>query len=306
MSDETLWLSHSQLETFEQCARRWELQKVRRVKQAPSEALVLGDAVHQAIETDGRAAIAGERRLGIPELVSLFSASLSVRLVADDPHKLLRSRENDLRLRGLALLRAYAEQFQAAYRPEEVEAPFPEVTLPSAYSGVPEVRFTGRLDARVGKTIVDFKTASKVWPEGAEHHKPQALAYLWADRMDRGEEAAATQVRFVVLTTTQWERRGETGYLASVDVRVAQPKAADVVGYGARVQRVAQQISAARRNGVFMANPGPLCGWCGVLGSCPIGRRWLAERGRTPAVPMVSAEGRPMAWDQREQLAEVR
>lgn len=303
MTTDVLTLSHSQLETFEQCPRRWELTKIHRVHQAPSEALIYGDAIHQAIEADGRAAVAGEQRHSIPQLVGTFSYVLGQRLAADDPQHLLRGRWSAMRLRGLATLRAYHEQFASAYHPDEVEAPFPEVLLPSAYSGVPDVRFTGRLDARVGRVIVDFKTASKAWAPGVEHQKPQALAYLWADALARGEEQAATTVRFVVLSATSVYRSDAPsdpdlpdGYVASVDIRATMPRRSAVEHYAQRVRSVAQAISVAKQSGQFSANTGPLCGWCGCLGSCPSGQRWLRSRGRTPAVPLVDgATGLPLA-----------
>ncbi len=58
-------LSHSTIEMFNGCPQRYFLTKIARVPQAPSEHLILGDAVHQAIQADGerirdhRAALSG-------------------------------------------------------------------------------------------------------------------------------------------------------------------------------------------------------------------------------------------------------
>lgn len=298
-----LRLSHSQIEAFEQCAYKWKLQKIDRVAQAPAVALIFGDAIHQAIEADGKAAVAGAQRLSLQALVTRFSLTLTDRLAADDRHGLLTPQRNAMMLRGLAILRQYVEQFQPTYHPTAVEEPFPEVLIPATYAGMPDVRFSGRLDARAGDTILDFKTAGKPWQPGIEHQKPQALAYLWADQRARDcdqSKTAATKVSFVVLTTTEWRNRNEMGYLASVDVRTTAPRTGQIMAYAQRVGSVARQIAEAKHTGRFWANTGPLCGWCGYLGSCKEGQKWLRLRERTPAVPMVNAAGAPVMWETKE------
>lgn len=299
---DVLTLSHSQMDTFEQCERRWQLTKVLKVRQAPAEALILGDAIHQAIEADGRAALRRERRFGLPQLIATFSVALGQRLQLDDPQHLLQPAWAQLRLRGMALLRAYHDEFAASYQPEAVEDTFPVVSLPAAYTGAPDVRFTGRIDARQGRAIVDFKTASKPWPVGIEQQKPQALAYLWADRQARAVTDAAREVRFVVLSATATlpaRAGGDVGYSAQVDVRVATPRTEAIEAYGERVRGVALRIAEVKRSGKAVAQTGPLCAWCGVLGSCALGRKWLRQHDRTPAVLMVSGQtGEPLSWQQ--------
>ena len=311
-TENTITLSHSQMETWQQCPRRWQLQKIHKVAQAPSEALIFGDAIHQAIEADGRAAVAGLKRLTTAELVGVFARALRVRLDGEDPQRLLDVQTRvAMRLRGLATLRAYHEQFAAGYQPQEVEAPFPEVTLAPTHTGAPRVRFTGRLDARTGEagegggTIVDFKTAGKPWAPGIEHQKAQATAYLWADREQRGEQAAR-QVRFVVLSATQsqwWGGRttDELLYDTLVDIRTTQRTPAQLDAYAGLVRDVAREIAETVAQTApgekFWARPGPLCGWCGVLGTCKVGRQWLRNRGKRPAVAMVNAAGTAVMWD---------
>ena len=300
-SPDVLTLSHSQMELFEQCERRWQLTKALKVRQAPAEALILGDALHQAIEADGRAALRRERRHGLPQLIATFSVALGQRLQMDDPLHLLQPAWMQMRLRGMALLRAYHDEFAPQYQPEAVEDTFPVVSLPAAYTGAPDVRFTGRIDARQGRAIVDFKTASKPWPVGIEQSKPQALAYLWADQQARSVSDAAREVRFVVLSTTPTltSRTGEVSYEAQVDVRVATPRPEAIEAYGERVRGVALRIAEVKRSGKAVAQTGPLCGWCGALGSCAQGRKWLRQHDRAPAVTLVSGQtGEPLSWQQ--------
>lgn len=45
-------LSHSTCELWSKCPKAYQLQKIERAPQAPSEALILGDACHSAFEAD--------------------------------------------------------------------------------------------------------------------------------------------------------------------------------------------------------------------------------------------------------------
>lgn len=291
----TLNLSHSQLETFEQCQAKWYFQKIARMPQAPSDALILGDATHHAIELDGKRRVATQSGLTLGALAAAFTHALEERLAKDDPWGLLRSKEREMRLRGVAMLRAYHSGFAPDYYPAAVEATFPDVLLePEDAAAMPAIRFTGRIDARAVDLIWDFKTAGKPWQKGVEHTKSQADAYLWADA--RGHERPASGVTFVVMSTRQ---TGPDGWVATVESRPTTRTPDQLAAYERHVRSVAGEIVAAKAapQPAFEAKTGPLCGWCGMLGACPQGRDWLRAKGRTPAVPVVNDRGEPVAWE---------
>ncbi len=281
-------LSHSQIETWQQCPRRWQLTKLDQVPQAPSEHLIFGDAIHQALEADGRSWI--EHRIHLPfgRLVALFSDALDRCLAAVDPRCLLAGKTPDLRLKGLATLRAYSEQIAPVYHPVAVEEEFDIALL---LDGGYTLHYAGRIDARTqpetsAPVIVDFKTASKPWPGGIEHSKPQAAAYLMADRTNE-RFPSATRVTFVVLATLGVGER----YECAPEFRTTTRSDALLDAYTQTIRRTADEIQIAAERKFFEARTGPLCGWCGVLGSCEAGKQWLLEQGRTPAVPVISREG---------------
>lgn len=300
-SDQTIrTLSHSQVETFSQCPRRWSLEKIERVPRAPSEHLLFGTAVHAAIEADGRRLQAGEAPLPLAALVAAFADGLTTEAVNADPLGLLDALHDTLRLRGLAVLRAYSERVQPHYRPVEVESAF-ELPIPAGPDTVrQDWAFTGRIDAltvRNGvRTIVDFKTASKRWLPGAEHAKDQASAYLWADATDCIAEAGEPQpergVTFITLPTFETT---DGGYTCVVDVRTTQRTPDDIDTYVARVGQVADRMTRVMRLGQATTKTGPLCGWCSCLGVCDEGRAWLRSHGRRPMVPLLSRDGEVIA-----------
>ncbi|MFI5274989.1 MAG: PD-(D/E)XK nuclease family protein, partial [Ktedonobacterales bacterium] len=113
----TATLSHSQMETWGQCRRRWYLEKVQRAPRAPASALLLGDAFHAALEADGRAACAGAERLSLEQLLTIGQEALGQRLATDDPERLLTDDDElSVALRLVAMLRAYVATVQAAYQ----------------------------------------------------------------------------------------------------------------------------------------------------------------------------------------------
>ncbi len=288
-------LSHSQIEQWQQCQFRWYLRYVAHAPAAPSEQLILGDAVHAAIAEDGVRRLEWiDRRLGLPALLQVFNEALEKRLAEDDPGKLLAGRVMDLRLRGLAILSVYVEQVQPRYTP----CARPEEQFEVAIPDLDGWRFTGIVDARIFAgtggipTIVDWKTASRPWPDGAEHQKAQATAYLWAERQRiDAHRAAASRVTFVVFTTTP--RSGQldpAGYTCSAEFRSTIRVPQQLAAYEELVRGTAHDITRRALSPVksVKTNTGPLCGWCPYLGSCPSGRFWLHSHDRQPAVPVVA------------------
>lgn len=279
-------LSHSQMELWEQCPFRWKLTRLDRIQRAPAEALILGDALHAAIQADGerRLTTIAHGKLGLPVLVAHFGAALDARLAADDPQGFLATRVPLLRLRGLAMLRAYVTRVQPQYVPVAVEESF---ALP-----IPDLAdtwtYTGRIDARTERagvvSIVDFKTSAKLWAPHLEESKDQATAYLWADRLAR-RQPRATRVTFIVLSTYTTQTGG---YGCTPDVRPTTRTTQQITGYARKVAQTARAMQSACETHVFPTKTGPLCGWCDCLGSCPSGQTWLRTQGRTPAVPVLA------------------
>src|SRR6185437_4274717 len=72
----TLALSFSQIETFTQCPQRWWLVKRANVRRAPGEALILGQAVHQAIEVDLRQRLEHQPPSDLAMLTAAFVAAI--------------------------------------------------------------------------------------------------------------------------------------------------------------------------------------------------------------------------------------
>ncbi len=285
-------LSHSQAEMWASCPRKWALAKLDKVPQAPSEALILGSAVHAAIEQDGIRAARREPRLPASALDLVFRDALRAEMLGTDPRGMLAPHQRTAMLcRGQAMLAAYVREVQPRYWPVATEAAF-EHDIPDS-----EWRFTGRIDARTVNArgdgvIADFKTASKPWPVGDEHHKQQAAAYLWA-ACEAGWEPAVKRVVFVVI---------DAG--GGVSQRPTERTPAQIDAYVAGVRQTAQAIEQAHATGDFPATPDAVsfgkrsqCVWCGCWGACSEGREWMRSHGETPVSRGIGRDGNAVAWE---------
>lgn len=298
-----LALSHSQVEIFQQCPRRWWLLKRTEAPHAPSEALILGHAVHQAIEADLTSRLKESAAPATLEtLAQAFEQALAARLAEDDPDGLLgEQRRAALLAQGPAVLLAYSERVAHQVSPVEVEGEFA-----FAHPDDPTITFTGRMDAVTeraewGRTIVDWKVTRRPWREGEEHRRIQADAYLWADQQrllanGAGSQAPSARVTFVTfppavpssVSATNGNGADPAGP-RMVDTRTTSRTPAQLRAYARLVLNVAARIRATERWGeeAFAARTSKLCGWCEVRGSCPVGRQYVRRNGVEAPVPEV-------------------
>jgi len=264
-----LWLSHSQIELWEKCPFAWYLTNVLKVPRAPAEALILGNALHAALEADGRQRIADKEQLGMQELAEIADQAMDDELAKADPSGLLsEAKRFNMRHRVQAMIVAYLNHVAPRYRPLTVEEAF-------SFDVDTLVHFTGRIDAQTANAIIDWKTSGKLWQPGDVDGKDQATAYLIARPEMR-------QVTFIVFSCHE-----STPDTCIVQSHIARRTDAQKIAYQAKIRATADDIMRAKKNNRFPLKPGPLCGWCGVLGSCSSGQTWLQTHHREPAVPLV-------------------
>jgi RecB family exonuclease len=291
------------VEIFQQCPRRWWLLKRTEVPRAPSEALILGHAVHQAIEADLTGRLKESAAPATLETLNqTFEQALAARLAEDDPSGLFDEQSRTaLRAQGPAVLAAYSERVARQVNPVEVEVEF-AFTHPDD----PTITFAGRMDAITeragwGRTIVDWKVTRRPWREGEEHRRIQADAYLWADQqrpLANGGEPQAPSARVTFVTFPP----AATGPISAangngadppgprtVDTRSTSRTPAQLRAYARLVLNVAERIRATESWGeeAFAARTSKLCGWCEVRGSCPTGRQYVRRNGVEAPVPEV-------------------
>jgi len=250
---------------------RWAHRYIYKTEAAPARPLVMGNAMHKAFELDGLAAWQNEERLGVAELNSIAQAALYDELHKADPRGLVPQADiDDMEARLAAIVEAYVERLQPAYKPIGQ----PEETFTLAIPDSPGWDFTGKIDARVlwgVRAILDFKSG-KPWKPGAEHYKPQATAYLWADR-DRNAAGHAEKVVFCLFPT---QPSGHE-YVSYPEFRKTERTPRQLDMYPRYLANVTGRIEDAKASGDFMASPSVLCSYCNYWHACPTGQAWTAS-----------------------------
>lgn len=278
-------LSASQLETYDACPEQWASQKMRDVERVePSEHLILGSAFHNTLEHDGKRRIMRSNPFSASELVHFFRRNLHDELALNDPAGKLAGISGTLESRGIAMLHAYSKEVAPKYWPIAVEDKF-EFLIPNVApdaNGEPWT-FEGRTDGRTrmkdGRIVlIDWKTASKPWPAGAEHDKGQATGYILSDLMT-GHTPCAEQVTFITFPTKWNEAEGR--FDCTVDMRPTKRTLSEVTAYLAHLQQVAREINRIRRGDMRVeTKPHWRCQFCVNLRHCDPGIQWMMARNR--------------------------
>jgi len=250
-------LSHSQLETWQTCPLRWKFQRVDKLPEEPQEALVLGIAVHAAIEADNRARLEGQ-----PAMTQDALAAKAQHTLQGSAESALAPLLPDLAARAGVILSVYARQVQPLFHPLAVESWF-RFDLPAH----PGWAFTGRIDALVqnnaGQTlIVDYKTGARGWGPGHEHRAAQATAYVWA-MQQAGRDMPVVVFIPLVVSASIW------GYTARYELRRTERTPEDIALYQRVIARVIGEMQEASVTSSYPARPGWHCRWCPYRSCCP-------------------------------------
>ena len=283
-------ISHSQLETFNACQYRWYLEKVRKVAQGPNTAFWLGTAFHEALEAFGQMSIAGERgnldTVLIDALVGIACQQLATERSLHDPsNQYVDEFQWDTMTTQLdSMLTAFVEQIAPTYHPLAVEQQF-------SFAVDDAVQCLGYMDAITPHAIVDFKTASAKsfgrWIVDGADDKPQATAYLLAqdDRVAKGLDVVRPQkATFVVFGC-------DAASPHRVDVRLFPTRRSEEekrlwLEEAAETAQVMRKIRADTVKPTH--NPTILCRWCGVAGSCTVGRDFVQRNRWKMEVPLLT------------------
>lgn len=280
-------ISHSQLETLNQCQMKWYLEKVMRVKQAPNVNFLLGNAFHESVEAYGNMVI-NHHEIFVnslaDDLIDVAYNRMSVDLLKDDPDiRYISQTERDTVKRQLStMLLAFVDHVVPTYQPLAVEHSFIVDLIPS-------VGFTGRIDAITAKAIVDFKTARSLekWQHnGGGDSKPQATAYLVAasELAKQDNSVYPSQVTFLVFACDPSDPSHVEIQAFPTKRDIAQKKlwSVDATMSANAMLDMKSGISTPKHN------TSPLCRWCGVIGSCDVGMSYVKRSGKPIEVPVTT------------------
>ena len=219
-------LSLSQVRTFIECGAKWAFRYLEGLEEPLTGSLVLGKAIHAALEFNFRQKIQSHQDLPTEEVVEVYRVKFQALSKEaefrddEDPAAMLES--------GARMLALYHEDFCPAIQPALVEH-----RLESEIGGVSTIGFVDVVD--VGGLIIDFKTAAKKPSEVSPDHAFQLASYTALG----GRTTARCRIDTLVKTKT---------------VQVVQLRhdvTDEDVRYVSRVYPLAQQ---SIQDGVFIPN----------------------------------------------------
>jgi putative RecB family exonuclease len=248
-------LSPSSVTTFLQCPLKYKLSRIDKVPEPPSEAQVLGNMTHDALE----------HLLKMPAGQRTLTAARQV-MVRQWHDKWQQVCENDLSLsaHGQHVLRWNAwscvENYFGLEDPNGVEPAGLEAEVFAEVAGAPMLGYMDRwlLNEDGTATIQDYKTGKVSRPPYDQEKKLQLYIYT-----DLVEQLMGVKVS-----------RAELIYLKGKGKRVAYtPTADDLDGMRQTVRKVWDDLRQACETGEFATNKTRLCDWCHYKQSCPAWQR---------------------------------
>jgi DNA helicase-2/ATP-dependent DNA helicase PcrA len=239
-----LTLSFTQVDDYLACPRKYHLRHVDHVPAAPHHALVVGNALHQAVAVVNLAALRGTSIAGAPARATLEAHWRSEGFLSAE-------HEGARFAAGLAALDRFVDRMQrsAGERVLAVEQPF------SVMLG--DVRVRGRFDVvrevSEATVITDYKSGDVRDPVRARERARDALQlhlYALAWEAEHGRKPDAVELHFlegdVIGRVVPTERQLE------------------------RARQKVASVAAGIRAGEFDATPGyPACDWCPYRRICP-------------------------------------
>ncbi len=244
------YASPSRLKVWRECPKKYAFQVVEKRPTKPSPHLDLGSNVHAALR-DWLRLPPNERTFD--GLLEFYSAAWRV----NRPAFARRSRE-ELREwgeRGIAMLRAFADDVEPALEPVAIEKSV-KIELDDLVLG----GRVDRIDALADGTlrVVDYKTG-KFPPDAAKARAEDLAAAVYA----RGASEA-----FVGLPVSQVEYL----HLATMERLTFDLSDDDVARAIDGAAALARDAHAAEVSKDFPAKPSRLCRWCDFLALCPPGQ----------------------------------
>jgi DNA helicase-2/ATP-dependent DNA helicase PcrA len=239
-----LSLSYSQIDDYLSCPLKYRLRHVVRIPTPAHHALVLGNALHQAVAAYHAARIRG-RSMTEEQLFEVFATHWS------SEGFLSRAHEDARFAAGQAALRRFLldETSPGATIPVAVERPF------SVHLDRDLIR--GRYDrvdeTSAGSVITDYKSSDVRDPKQATQKARDSLQlqiYALAYEAETGELPAAVQLRFL--------ESGMVGRIVPDRTRLD------------RARKAVETAAAGIRAGAFEAKPDYMaCGFCPYREICP-------------------------------------
>jgi CRISPR/Cas system-associated exonuclease Cas4 (RecB family) len=167
--------SASSFADFNRCPRHWQERRIKKQRERSGEAMLVGRAIHWAMEVNYRQKIQSGEDLSLVELVDYFRDLAFSQVIAEDLEQTAQEPAWDTdfetaRERGALMLAAYANTVAPRIQPIATEQEIRvDIGLP-----VPVIGF---IDVETELTVIDLKSGKKKRSKPKEDWRIQAAVY---------------------------------------------------------------------------------------------------------------------------------
>lgn len=171
-------ISHSQIELWQSCPRKWEFSKIHRIRKPRKATLIEGSVYHSTVQYNFTEKMKTGKDLPMSELADVYGALWSAEVSSSKEGVDWGDyKEEAYKKEGLELVSAYMRDMASTITPYAVERTYPSEVGSLKIDGL---TFTFRVDLITEKGhVIDHKTSSKRYSQSEVDKKlqPSAAAY---------------------------------------------------------------------------------------------------------------------------------
>jgi len=257
------YMSYSEISTFQACPLKWQFQYVDKAKQEQlSSAMILGSAVHAAIQVHMESLMAHDRPLTVDGLMDSYREHWK-KESGTAPIQYAKGQDSSTME---ATARRMLETFMASEhaKPAGQIIGIEESFRIKLADNLPDL--AGRVDmithANDELVVTDFKTARSMWAdETAEDRGEQLILYAQGCEPIARELDAKVKLQFVIITKTKEPK------VEAIPISI-DPNRMD------RSKRIITQVFTAMQTGITYPVPSPM-----NCATCPFKKRCEAWKG---------------------------
>ena len=170
-------VSHSQLDMYLGCPRKWAMKYVYKKPERPSDNLILGSCYHSALEHNFTQKIKSHVDLSISDVEASYVDAVKLAIVAAKNKLSTYEPSIDIEDIGLGLVRAYMIQVAPSVQPIEVEL--------QVNSIIGDTNIIFKIDLiDENLTLIDHKTSAKKYTQDKADNDNQLTAYAYSQGSD--------------------------------------------------------------------------------------------------------------------------
>lgn len=260
--DRQIWISPSQIATFERCSLKWFFEQRAKIRTRPTSYFAIGNSVHSSVEAN----YLTKKETGEPAPLDIIT-DIAADTFAHQAQRVLfakTERPSLLKDEAVKLAELHYKEFAPTVEPKEVEVWLDVVVTPPAPKR--QILIRQRADAvTVDGRIVDTKTSTTKDPEESVRINTQLTSYALGYKQKYGIDPTAVSLHRLIRKKTKDKKTKED---------IIKPEPQNLTGtrgeadYGRYLHKVAQIADRMERLDVWPVDDPKVCRMCPFTSIC--------------------------------------